>query len=49
MRATRPILLIYSTEKTLRELGDKVESGIKEKIDGAIKELKDVMAREDPR
>ncbi|HHT46804.1 MAG TPA: molecular chaperone DnaK [Firmicutes bacterium] len=39
--------LIYSTEKTLRELGDKVESGIKEKIDGAIKELKDVMAGED--
>jgi molecular chaperone DnaK len=39
--------LIYSTEKTLRDLGDKVESGIKEKIDGAIKELKDTMAGED--
>lgn len=39
--------LIYSTEKTLRELGDKVESGIKEKIDGAIKELRDVMSGED--
>ena len=26
--------LIYSTEKTLRELGDKVESGIKEKLMG---------------
>ncbi len=39
--------LIYSTEKTLRDLGDKVESGIKEKIDAAIKELKDSMAGED--
>ncbi len=39
--------LIYSTEKTLRDLGDKVESGIREKIDGAIKELKDTLEGED--
>jgi molecular chaperone DnaK len=39
--------LIYSTEKTVRELGDKIDADNKEKIEKAIKELKDVLSEED--
>ena len=33
--------LAYSTEKSLKEHGDKLEGGIKEKIEAAIKDLKE--------
>ncbi len=39
--------LVYSTEKSLRELGAKVEAGEKEKIETAVKELKEAMNGED--
>ena len=39
--------LIYSTEKTLRELGDKVEESQKETISSAIEELKEAMNGDD--
>ena len=39
--------LIYSTEKTIRELGDKVDSGTKDKVDKAIQELKDASSGSD--
>ncbi len=39
--------LVYSTEKSLRELGDKVEAGEKEKIEAAVKELTEAMNGED--
>ena len=39
--------LIYSTEKTVKELGDKVDSDTKGKIDEATKELKDASAGDD--
>ena len=39
--------LIYSTEKTLRELGDKVDSGTKDKVNKAIQELKDASSGSD--
>lgn len=35
--------LIYATEKTLKEMGDKVDSAEKQKIEDAIAELKKVM------
>ncbi|RJX29585.1 MAG: molecular chaperone DnaK [Dethiobacter sp.] len=39
--------LVYSTEKTLRELGDKVDSDTKGKVDKAIQELKEASAGQD--
>lgn len=39
--------LIYSTEKTLRDLGDKVDAGVKERVKKATNELKELIAGED--
>ena len=39
--------LIYSTEKSLREYGDKISAQDKEEIENAIGKLKDVMTSED--
>ena len=39
--------LIYSTEKTVKELGDKVESGLKSDIEGAVERLKKAMETTD--
>jgi molecular chaperone DnaK len=39
--------LIYETEKSLREHGDKVDSSIKNVIEEDLKNLKEVLAKED--
>ena len=39
--------LVYQTEKSLREYGDKIGTEEKEKIQGAVKNLKDAIATED--
>jgi molecular chaperone DnaK len=39
--------LIHATRKSMAELGDKMESGEKEQIEGAIKDLEEVMKTED--
>jgi molecular chaperone DnaK len=39
--------LIYSTEKTVKDLGDKVESSLKSDIDSAIERLKKAMETSD--
>jgi len=39
--------LVYTTEKTLRDLGDKVPADMKTKAEDASKKLKDVMSSED--
>ena len=39
--------LIYSTEKALKEYGDKITSGQKAKIEASAKDLKDALARTD--
>jgi molecular chaperone DnaK len=39
--------LVHATEKTLKDAGDKVEAAEKEKIEAAIKELKDVLKEGD--
>ncbi|AXV37528.1 MAG: molecular chaperone DnaK [Methanobacterium sp. BRmetb2] len=39
--------MIYTSEKTLEELGDKVPSDKKEKIENLIKELRDLIGGED--
>jgi molecular chaperone DnaK len=39
--------LIYTSEKTLRELGDKVDPADKEGIEGGIKELREALAGTD--
>ncbi|GAB6887634.1 molecular chaperone DnaK [Desulfothermus okinawensis JCM 13304] len=39
--------LIYSTEKSMRDLGDKVDSGLKAELEQKIEELKKVMDGED--
>jgi molecular chaperone DnaK len=39
--------LIYSVEKTLRELGDKVSEGLRKEVEEKIAELKKVMEGED--
>ena len=39
--------LIYSTEKTLKELGDKVDSSTEEKVNKAVQELKEASAGDD--
>jgi molecular chaperone DnaK len=40
--------LIYSTEKTLGDLGDKLEKDKKEEIEKVVQELKDAVAGDDP-
>ncbi|MEW6671241.1 MAG: molecular chaperone DnaK [Thermodesulfobacteriota bacterium] len=40
--------LIYSTEKSIKELGDKVDAGTKSKVEKAIESLKKAMEGEDP-
>jgi len=39
--------LIYSTEKSLREIGDKIDSGDRKRIEDAISDLKKVIDGED--
>ncbi|MDD5448888.1 MAG: molecular chaperone DnaK, partial [Actinomycetota bacterium] len=39
--------LVYTTEKSLRDLGDKVEPSERQKIEAAVKELKDALAGSD--
>jgi len=39
--------LIYSTEKTIKELGDKIDSETKRKVEDAINNLKKAMEGED--
>ncbi len=39
--------LMHTTEKSLKELGDKIETSEKESIETAIKELKDVLKQDD--
>ena len=39
--------LMHATEKSLKELGDKVEADEKERIESAIKELKEVVKNDD--
>jgi molecular chaperone DnaK len=39
--------LIYSTEKSLREIGDKIDSGDRKRIEDAITNLKKVIDGED--
>ena len=39
--------LVYSTEDSLKEHGDKIPADVKEKIEAASQELKDVLAQED--
>ncbi len=40
--------LIYTTEKTLNEAGDKVDSGVKDQIREEIKKTKDALETNDP-
>ncbi len=40
--------LIYSTEKTLKELGDKVSGDQKAKVENAVANLRDAMKNDDP-
>ncbi|MBE3593521.1 MAG: molecular chaperone DnaK [Candidatus Carbobacillus altaicus] len=39
--------LIYTTEKTLKDLGDKVDAADKEKAETAIKELREALEKDD--
>ena len=39
--------LIYGTEKSLKDLGDKVESSVKSDVESKIAALRDVMAKDD--
>ncbi|HBM81234.1 MAG TPA: molecular chaperone DnaK, partial [Clostridiaceae bacterium] len=39
--------IIYQTEKTLKDLGDKVSSSDKEKIEGKVKQVKDALSGND--
>ena len=38
--------LVHQTEKSLSEMGDKIEAEDKEKIEAAVKDLKDTLADE---
>ena len=40
--------MIYQTEKSLKEMGDKVDDETKTKIDGAVSNLKAAMENDDP-
>lgn len=40
--------MIYQTEKSLKEMGDKVDDETKTKIDGAVSNLKAAMEKDDP-
>ncbi|MBW4617923.1 MAG: molecular chaperone DnaK [Cyanosarcina radialis HA8281-LM2] len=39
--------LVYQAEKQMKELGDKVQTADKEKVEGLLKDLKDAIAKED--
>jgi len=39
--------LIYTSEKTLEELKEKIPQGVKEKVEGAVKALKEVLEKRD--
>jgi molecular chaperone DnaK len=39
--------LIHSSEKSLKEFGDKIEAGIKQQIESDITDLKDALTKED--
>ncbi len=39
--------LIHSSEKTLKELGDKIEDGNKQDVEAGIKDLRDLLENED--
>jgi molecular chaperone DnaK len=39
--------LVFQTEKTLKDAGDKVEDSVKEPIEALVQELKDLLAAED--
>jgi len=39
--------LVYSTEKALKENGDKIEDEIKDKVTDLVKELKEILEKED--
>ncbi len=39
---------VYSSEKTLRDLGDKVPADIKNKVESAIQKVKEVKDKDDP-
>jgi molecular chaperone DnaK len=40
--------LVYSTERTMKEHGDKVDAGIRTEIEQAVNRLKDVQKNDDP-
>ena len=40
--------LIYNTEKSLKEIGAKVDSGVKAEVDEAVRDLKQAMDGDDP-
>jgi len=40
--------LIYNTEKSLKEIGEKVDSAVKAEVDEAVKDLKHAMDGDDP-
>jgi len=39
--------LVYTTEKTLGEYGDKIDKNLKDRIENKLKELKEAIAKED--
>jgi molecular chaperone DnaK len=39
--------LVYQAEKQMKELGDKVQTADKEKVEGLLKDLKEAIAKED--
>lgn len=39
--------LVYSTEKSIKDLGDKLDASEKETVEAAVKEVKDAMGTED--
>ncbi len=39
---------IYSAEKTLRDLGEKVPADVKSKVEAAVKKVKEIKDKEDP-
>lgn len=39
--------MVYTTEKTLKDAGEKVPSDLKTKIEDKVKELKEILAKDD--